>query len=255
MIIKVRLIFGFLIASIGASLVSMDVGDINQQLLNAIATGKLEEARRLLYEDRRFSPDTLELALWHAGMERDRALCELLMEKGANSAAFNFQISNSWPLRVAVEASDLNMVQFLIEQGVDLYLVTDNYLSTVLMLARDCKTVQAILTTMSPLDRIAVLQAKEAAILAHNLAFTKGIRIPQRDLRKIITNEFVDALVDQQMERIVDLLNIENISGYVAYVDPGLIDDDPECLNPYNPVTRANLRRILAANIRKILFP
>ena len=251
-----ELILGFLIAVVSTSLLAMDVPDLDQQLLNLMAEGRLDDAHKLLFEEiGSFSPEALDAALWHAAMERNIALSKFLLEKGANVYVLDNPTSNTWPLRIAVEARDLNMIRFLVELGVNLNISTENRGLTVLMFAQNCETVEAILTSLPSEERKLILQAKNAAILAHNLASRKGIIMPIKDIRKIITNDFVNILVDQQIQRIEDLLNVENLDGHVAYEDPGLLnDDDRECLNPYNPKTIAHLRRILEANIRKILF-
>lgn len=251
---KNTVIFGFLMVSAGISLIAMDVKNLDDQLLDAVRSGKFEEAKALLVQNKgKFSSRALDTSLLQSATSRNVEVCKLLLAEGANRSMLDLQITNEWPLRTAVRADDLNMTQFLIEEGVDLNVTTGRSGLTVLMRAQNCKMVEVILTTIPRNDRIAILQAKKAVLLAHNLASRQGVVIPQRDLRKIITNEFLNTLVDQQMKRIEGLLDIRSPDGNTAYQDSGIFGSR-ECLNFNNPATRANLRRIVEANVRKILF-
>lgn len=257
---KLRLIFGLLIASAGISLLAMDVVDRNKQLLEAIKKDNYDQIGRLLAEGRgQFSPGTLRRALWLAVKYVGEAnLCKLLIENGADASAFS--VDN---LLWVVQNNNPEILKLLIENGADVVNARLGLFDSTLLMAavfeNSVPLVQAIVTTIPLSERLRILEQKRAALLAKKLTFRPGqnVPMPPKDVRRLITQHIINDLVDQQMLRVEHMLAEKNELEQSAY-DTAIADNHlsvAELVNWNNPETRAWLRHELEASIRRLLFP
>lgn len=265
---KLRLLFGFLIAGMSISLLAMEESlKADGALYVAVSDNPSADkvAKQLNKYKDSFSSEALQAGLSVAARNLNIPLCRLLIGYGANVQAFNLlNKSDRWPMRIAAEKNDINMIKFLIESGADINVKTHRG-EFALMFASSCEVVLAMLTTIPLSERIKILEAKRAAQVANHLTFRPGQNapMPPKDVRRLITQLFINGLVDQQMLRVKELLEVKNQNNQAAYefrlqqMFGNYLSNyiDPECVNWNNPTTRGWLRRALEANIRRILFP
>lgn len=146
-------------------------------------------------------------------------------------------------------------VKLFIEKGADVTTRSRMHGRTALHYAatqrNNMKTVRAILTSISVDERQEILKSIPAFI---GLQHAKE-KLPQHDLRKLITQKLIDSLVNDHMNRIEQLVAIKDKSGQTAQ---GRTDiNTPEVcqlLDPNNPAARKVLRQEVENNIRRILF-
>lgn len=263
-----RFFFGFLIAGMSIPLQAMDVVNRDARLLEAIQRpNNYHEVEELLAEGKgQFGPDTLREALWHAALLFNVDLCRLLIENGADRDVLARQNKLYNPLLLqALERNKLEMVGFLIENGADLNKRYFGNGTTILMVAAAKKggapLVRVILATIPLSEKIKILAAKKAMVVAYMLAVRQGFPIPPADIRKIIAHWYKENLVreqvERQMERVKHMLTAKNMCEETAF-EIAIIQNDPAIanfLNWNNPESLAWLRRELEVKIRTILFP
>lgn len=248
----------------GASIVAMEEQpNINDQLIEAVQIGHFGLTKRLLNE----GADPVEThALFYAAVSRDREMCKLLISEGASLSDLNhFGGAGQSPLMIAAVDNDLDMIKFLIENGADVGAPRPDSQWTVLMdSALKEPVIKTLLTTIPLVERQRILAKRgeiQSRINTAELSMKQSGAVAQKDIRKmigrIVLDLEIDALVDEQLARIIAVMRMRDANGKTAHdVAQGrspskhLVD----LLDPENPETIAWLRSELAQNIRQILF-
>lgn len=179
-----------------ASLIAMDAPDLNKRLNNAVKEGNKRAVEQLLKEGA--DPNT-NYTLAEAALFDHLEICELLIKYGANINQFDAKSSMGTPLLIEViKNNNERMVKFLIEHGANLN-NTNSVGSTPLIDAaykRNANILFTILTTIPLEEREKLLKEQFTFNAIH---FTKEL---PRDIRKQITHNFLNNLVEDQMRRV-----------------------------------------------------
>lgn len=116
----------------------------------------------------------------------------------------------------AVNAKDLDSVKLNIQLGTS----TNQEIAEALMQATlqgNIDIIELMLTTIPCEEIQKILDSKKAALVMHKKLQERGVINPPRDIRKIITNYFIDGLVEQQINRIKRILETKNGKGNIAH--------------------------------------
>lgn len=147
-----------------------------------------------------------------------------------------------------------SIIRLLLENGVNLQPENECGRSAIFLASKigHKDAVWLMLTVIPKAEREKLLKER-AAIIAGELSLIHG-RYTLKDTRKFITEKIVEYLVDEQMNRIRNLINMcdsgGNTPSSVAAQDPEII----RLLNIDNPDTYEEIRAEVRNNVKRILF-
>lgn len=148
----------------------------------------------------------------------------------------------------AIRDNNAELVESLIKNEATMAILADKKFADAFKIAafRGFATIiQTILATIPHSEQVKILQAKDALMVAYGLTRRNGIGIAQKEIRKMINQEFIRGLVAQQMERVEQMLaggnNVENAYSVAQFgaririeaprlVREGLVAQQMECV-------------------------
>lgn len=181
-------------------------------------------------------------------------VCKLLIESGANvNARPNDFSCYQTPLIFAARNGHAQVCKLLIDNGADLTLTSMHKQSALHAAARDghANTVMVLITAI-PREGQQKIRQKITGLTAMKHAQPPLVR----DVRRLITQEVINGLVNDQLTRIKQLILLPNKRGETAR-DVALVKHHPaiaEQLNLNNPESRERIRRQVEHNVRRVLF-
>lgn len=230
------------------------------------------------------SSNKKNVRLWEAAKSGDYEQAKGLLEQGANPD-FMHREAGFTPLMIAAFYYHPDMVKLLLEHGADVFmyepfdmraLLTQR---TALMLAirPSCneeqlraqlpeKTIYALLATIPLADRKKILAMKKDINEMRDTAQAALLRIQPvipKDIRKMImqriTQEPINELVTNQMERVNRMLTQKSGGQFTAY--DFAKDSSSPCgpaiariLDPNDAVEQEKIRKMVRNNVKRILF-
>jgi ankyrin repeat protein len=196
----------------------------------------------------------LDQALWLAASKGNEPEVNRLIALKANINVDNFM--NITALMIAAENGHVEVVQTLLKHGANANMQAkwfDNVSALELATGYDrLEVVKALLTTISDADAQAMRNGYYA--LLHSLG-KHGMKAT-KDIRRVMTNSFVDVLVQEHMEKVVQpMIALRNAESKTAR-DIALErhrNKIANLLDLNNPQSQAIIRTLIKANIWHIL--
>jgi len=180
-------------------------------------------------------------------------IVQILLEYGANINQQEASINNLYALFYAASRGHDKIVQLLLKKGANANLASGRGETSLMTAAREGKleSVKALLTTISDIDAQAMQDSYYALLGSIG---PRGINA-SRDVRKLVTDRFIDALVQQRIEKVVlPMIALKDDKGETALakVLPNpqpLYNTIADLLDLDNPHSRETIDKIIKANI------
>lgn len=167
--------------------------------------------------------------------------------------------SKAWPRPTMDPSADyLGILRILLENGVDLNIrgwqeETDLMWATWHEKKDILDAIWLMITVIPKTEREKLLKEREA-IIAGELSLKQG-KYAVKDIRKFITGQVVECLVDEQMDRIRKFVNLRDARGQTARDrTPKRNMATAELYNFDNPEAYKKIRAEVRNNVKRILF-
>lgn len=153
-------------------------------------------------------------------------------------------------LQLAASRGNFEIAQLLVDVGANINR-TDSLGRTALMLAAQNGHRNIVLLLLTALPY--AFQNKINNSYAANFAF-KALNRPEtgRDVRQVLTEQLINTFTNQRFDQATYLINMVNTGGQTAH-DLALTNNHPEIAEILRPESQMELRRTIAANIKRVM--
>jgi ankyrin repeat protein len=192
-----------------------------------------------------------QYALNQAALQGHDAIIELLLDYGA---AVDLPLKNgATPLIVAARRGHLRSVQILLNHGANVNAQAHS-LNNMFALGQAAghghlQVVEILLTSISNADATAM---RDSYFALHRLMGRRGTNA-SRDIRKLISDRFINALVQERMKRVSQIMALQDSDGDTARLI-AFDNNHPEIadlLDPKNQKSQERIRTLIEANVRQ----
>jgi ankyrin repeat protein len=174
------------------------------------------------------------------------AIIQLLLEEGAKvDIADQF---GATPLYEAAHDGSLEIVKMLLAYGANANIQASEYENQTALMSKHFEVVEALLTSISNADAPAM---RDSYFALHRSMGRHGMKA-SKDVRKLVADRFIDALVQERIEKVVrPMIAIQDSNGRTAR-DRAVTENHSaiaDLLNLDNPESREKIRKMIKTNI------